>query len=232
MVRKLNYCILSLCMMLTASCSTDTDVVDEVLIYSNSAAAELKEKLDDMLLKSGYSTFEGSWSYYEKALAGNLTVTKDSFEFILPESLIADIILDSDIQSPDETFFTTSQDSWVYMEARQKVAYSVTGISDATGYMNFSNGNNYFIEHPESSMNATLPSNGDYSYSITAGEVPYRIDVHFGMGYAMYDVLIGKWTLQFPLEYITVNNLKTGWNQTHGYDYGMVLKYVTTKKIG
>ena len=212
MVRKLNYCILSLCMLLTASCSTDTDAILEAAMNINYETAALKEKLDEMLLKSGYSTFEGNWSYYEKELAGKLTVTKDSFEFVLPESLIADIILDTAIQFPDEPFFTTSQDSWAYMEACQKVAYSVTGISDETGYMSI--------------------NNGDYSYSVNIGEVPYRIDVHFGTVNAMYDVLLGKWTLQFPLEYITVNNLKTGWYQTWGYDYGMVLKYVTTKKIG
>ena len=92
---------------------------------------------------------------------------------------------------------------------------SLNGLSDATGYMNFYN-DEYNV----------------YSYSITIGEVTYCIDASFGVGHAMYDILYGQWTLQFPLYSIKVTNIETGWNRYWDYEQEMILKYFTTRKIG
>ena len=232
MVRKLNYCILSLCMMLTASCSTDVD--DETLnVYHQ---LELLNKEMDARLKlieKGLGTYEGKWSlnvYNEKVYEGNLSVKEDSFLFVLPEKMFVDIILELNNNYPDEPFFNSTQENWVYMETPQRDGYKLEGISDETAYMCSSFGNIYNIM--PNLPNADYPPLGSPYFYVTVEGVPYRIDPYF-RGTAMYDIRLMKWTLQYSLSSITVINLETGWYQSWGFEPDInLIKYVTTKKIG
>ena len=229
MVRKLNYCILSLCMMLTASCSTDVD--DETLnVYHQ---LELLNKEMDARLKQielGLGTYEGKWSFNEKVYEGNLTVKEDSILFVLPEKMCVDFLLEIKGDYPDEPLFTSTQDKWVYMEAPQGLSYRLEGISEETAYMSTSYGNSYYIM--PNLPNADCPPMDSPYFFVTVEGVPYRIDPYF-RGTAMYDIRLMKWTLQYSLSSITVINLETGWYQSWGFEPDInLIKYVTTKKIG
>lgn len=223
----LKYAIVLLGLTSMASCSTDTEapLIDAMLDIEYESNVLKKE-----MLRLGFATFEGKWSLSGIEANGNLTVTKDSFEFVLPEKLLVQYILETTTDvSPDEPFFNAKydegaycllpidepQESISYTTTMQKALMSLNGLSDATGYMNFYN-DEYNV----------------YSYSITIGEVTYCIDASFGVGHAMYDILYGQWTLQFPLYSIKVTNIETGWNRYWDYEQEMILKYFTTRKIG
>lgn len=231
MVRKLNYCILSLCMMLTASCSTDVD--DEVLnIYDQLSL--IKEEMDARLklLEQGMGTFEGKWSlnYKEYVCEGKLSVKKDSFLYVLPEKMFVDIILDFKENQPDEPFFSSTKENWVYSETLLGDGYRLEGISEETAYMKSTFGNYYNIM-PELPNAEYPPLDSPYFY-VTVEGVPYRIDPNFRNGNAMYDTKLMKWTLQYSLIAITLINLETGEYQSWGFEPNLCsIKFITTKKI-
>lgn len=231
MVRKLNYCILSLCMMLTASCSTDVD--DEVLnVYDQLSL--IKEEMDARLklLEQGMGTFEGKWSlnYKEYVCEGKLSVKKDSFLYVLPEKMFVDIILDFKENQPDEPFFSSTKENWVYSETLLGDGYRLEGISEETAYMKSTFGNYYNIM-PELPNAEYPPLDSPYFY-VTVEGVPYRIDPNFRNGNAMYDTKLMKWTLQYSLIAITLINLETGEYQSWGFEPNLCsIKFITTKKI-
>ncbi len=224
MMCKSKYGLLLLSMMLTFSCSTDTEQIESA--YQNIVFES--EALTKQMLRLGFATFEGKWSLSGFEESGNLTVTKDSFEFVLPEKLLIQYILETATDvSKEENFFknyivekydllpeNNLQNDIIFAGTSHNTSYSLNGISEATGYMNFSN-----------------DGYNTYSFSVTFGEVPYIIDASFEVGYAMYDIIYGQWTLQFPLYRTKVTNLETGWNKYWVYEREMVLKFVTTKKI-
>lgn len=230
---KVSLCIVAvITSVLLASCSTDNDDLD--IAYANVVAESdaLTKRL--LELEGKMSSFEGKWTFYEKEYEARLTVTSDSFQFVLPEKLFVDLIFSDSIDwtplYPDEPFFNTSQDKWTYMNTQQRAGLSLDGYSNETGYLSL-NAYNYYYSNPEKSLNAEVPNFYEYSYLITIGDVPYRVDVLFNGGRAMYDIVLKKWTLQFPLVSTTVNNMMTGWHESWLYDNGMILKFVTTKKI-
>lgn len=231
MVRKLNYCILSLCMMLTASCSTDVD--DEVLnVYDQLSL--IKEEMDARLklLEQGMGTFEGKWSlnYKEYVCEGKLSVKKDSFLYVLPEKMFVDIILDFKENQPDEPFFSSTKENWVYSETLLGDGYRLEGISEETAYMKSTFGSYYNIM-PELPNAEYPPLDSPYFY-VTVEGVPYRIDPNFRNGNAMYDTKLMKWTLQYSLIAITLINLETGEYQSWGFEPNLCsIKFITTKKI-
>lgn len=231
MVRKLNYCILSLCMMLTASCSTDVD--DEVLnVYDQLSL--IKEEMDARLklLEQGMGTFEGKWSlnYKEYVCEGKLSVKKDSFLYVLPEKMFVDIILDFKENQPDEPFFSSTKENWVYSETLLGDGYRLEGISEETAYMKSTFGSYYNIM-PELPNAEYPPLDSPYFY-VTVEGVPYRIDPNFRNGNAMYDTKLMKWTLQYSLIAITLINLETREYQSWGFEPNFCsIKFITTKKI-
>lgn len=231
MVRKLNYCILSLCMMLTASCSTDVD--DEVLnVYDQLSL--IKEEMDARLklLEQGMGTFEGKWSlnYKEYVCEGKLSVKEDSFLYVLPAKMFVDIILDFKENMPDEPFFSSTKENWVYSETLIGDGYRLEGISEETAYMKSTFGSYYNIM-PELPNAEYPPLDSPYFY-VTVEGVPYRIDPNFRNGNAMYDTKLMKWTLQYSLIAITLINLETGEYQSWGFEPNLCsIKFITTKKI-
>ena len=231
-IRKFQNSLLFLGMMLTASCSTD--VVHDEMTNAYNLIGESMDELDARvkLLEQAMGTFEGKWSlnYKEYVCEGKLSVKKDSFLYVLPEKMFVDIILDFKENQPDEPFFSSTKENWVYSETLLGDGYRLEGISEETAYMKSTFGSYYNIM-PELPNAEYPPLDSPYFY-VTVEGVPYRIDPNFRNGNAMYDTKLMKWTLQYSLIAITLINLETGEYQSWGFEPNVCsIKFITTRKI-
>lgn len=240
MVRKLNYCILSLCMMLTASCSTDVD--DEVLnVYDQLSL--IKDEMDARLklLEQGMGTFKGRWRFYNNyaynddgwASGGSIAVRKDTISFVLPEEMITDLFWLGCASYPDVTWADTYPDEpffsdyhsinysyqldslygqWVCSKTVQQLTYNLEGLTVESYYLVGSNASNSFANEDSYGIRANipLPEYGDYSYMISKDDLKYRIDLRINKETLVFDKETATWYLQMPIKKITLTNLQTG----------------------
>lgn len=122
-IRKFQFGLLFLGMMLTASCSTDVD--DEVLnVYDQLSL--IKDEMDARLklLEQGMGTFKGRWMFYNTdnnyaykdnndswtSSGGSIAVRKDTISFVLPEEMITDLFWLGCASYPDVTWADTYPD--------------------------------------------------------------------------------------------------------------------------
>ena len=119
-IRKFQFGLLFLGMMLTASCSTD---VHDEMTNAYNQIAELMDDLDARvkLLEQGMGTFEGRWKFYNNdynyvdndgswTSGGSIAVQKDTISFVLPEEMITDLFWLGCASYPDVTWADTYPD--------------------------------------------------------------------------------------------------------------------------
>ena len=120
-IRKFQFGLLFLGMMLTASCSTD--VVHDEMTH---AYYQIGKSMDDLdarvkLLEQGMGTFEGRWKFYNNdynyvdndgswTSGGSIAVQKDTISFVLPEEMITDLFWLGCASYPDVTWADTYPD--------------------------------------------------------------------------------------------------------------------------
>ena len=210
-------------MMLMVSCSED--IHDEII--------DVYGRIEEM---SAMGIYDGEWILRseDKVLCkGQLTVLKDTMEFVLPEEYIAsEFRIWNDRMKdvyPDEPLYASPSEP-KYLGLVQHVLYSWQGTSQNAKYVDLSN---YASTYGNSALFNFTSDFGVFSFGMTIDDTPYRVDYKFADKVtATFDVNTNMWTIIIPESNKRVaTNLKTGaFYEMDLFGQGPIV-FVTTNKL-
>lgn len=216
-------------MMLMVSCSED--IHDEIV--------DVYERIEEM---SAMGIYDGEWRTGVNGRVicqGQLTVLKDTMEFVLPEMYIVSGFFRNwndgikDIY-PDEPLYVSTSDP-VCLGIDQHIKYFWQGTSDNAKYADLANNSSTYGNADVFNFTSDY---GKYSFGIKMDSTPYRIDITLSeKPTAVFDMNAKTWVIMIQYNIISVVNLKTGSNilnyEIHigSHDGGSRLVFTTTEKI-
>ena len=204
-MRRLEFLLLSMVLVVIASCSKD----DGVTMYD--PAIDQKQNESQLIALEG--TFWGEWrlSKYGMTCEGQIEVKGDEIAFDVPADYLFPrlgiVTEDKKAMYPKEPLFT-SDSAPSYSNTRQVMACSLQGYSETATYSQLSN-----------RQGIEITTVGDILFDVKIEDVEYHIALTGikDKPTAVFDFNTGLWTVAIPIDTVTITNKTTGTSLTSTY---------------